>query len=79
MRTARDWAKCGRSQYMIPSRELWANQIPTLKVFKYLIAANVLTDFEVTSVYRDLPLNQCAGGANSSRHLYNSAIDFRIG
>jgi len=57
MRTARDWAKCGRSQYMIPSRELWANQIPTLKVFKYLVAANVLTDFEVTSVYRDLPLN----------------------
>lgn len=79
MRTARDWAKCGRSQYMIPSRELWANQVPTLKVFKYLVAANVLTDFEVTSVYRDLPLNQCAGGANSSRHLYNSAIDFRIG
>ncbi len=33
----------------------------------------------MTSVYRDLPLNQCAGGASSSRHLYNSAIDFRIG
>src|SRR5690554_6811120 len=79
MRTARDWAKCGRSQYMIPSRELWSNQVPTLRVFKYLVAANVLTDFEVTSVYRDLPLNQCAGGANSSRHLFNSAIDFRIG
>ena len=79
MRTARDWQKCGREQYMVPSRELWANQIPTLRVFKYLIAANVLTDFSVTSVYRDLPLNQCAGGASSSRHLYNSAIDFRIG
>ena len=49
MRTARDWAKCGRSQYMIPSRELWSNQVPTLRVFKYLVAANVLTDFEVTS------------------------------
>ncbi|RKG45182.1 MULTISPECIES: D-Ala-D-Ala carboxypeptidase family metallohydrolase [Acinetobacter] len=79
MRTARDWQKCGREQYMVPSRELWANQIPTLRVFKYLIAANVLTDFSVTSVYRDLPLNQCAGGTSSSRHLYNSAIDFRIG
>jgi uncharacterized protein YcbK (DUF882 family) len=64
---------------MIPNRELWKNQIATLKVFKYLVAAKVLTDFEVTSVYRDLPLNQCAGGANSSRHLFNSAIDFRIG
>jgi hypothetical protein len=79
MRTARDWQKCGRSQYMVPNRELWANQIPTLRVFKYLVAAKVLTDFEVTSVYRDLPMNQCAGGASSSRHLYNSAIDFRIG
>ena len=79
MRTARDWQRCGRSQFMIPSRELWKNQVPTLRVFKYLVASKVLTDFEVTSVYRDLPLNQCAGGANSSRHLFNSAIDFRIG
>ncbi len=23
MRTARDWQRCGRSQFMIPSRELW--------------------------------------------------------
>ena len=79
LRTARDWQKCGRSQYMIPTRELWHNQVPTLRVFKYLVAANILNDFEVTSVYRDLPLNQCAGGANSSRHVFNSAIDFRIG
>ncbi|WP_347454321.1 D-Ala-D-Ala carboxypeptidase family metallohydrolase [Acinetobacter thermotolerans] len=79
MRTARDWSRCGGAQYMVPSRELWANQLPTLRIFKYLVAANILTDFEVTSVYRDLPLNKCAGGANSSRHLYNSAIDFRIG
>ena len=78
-KTARDWDKCGKSEYMIPSEEIWRNQLPTLKVFKYLVAAKVLTDFEVTSVYRDLPLNQCAGGANSSRHLFNSAIDFRIG
>ncbi|WP_269914984.1 D-Ala-D-Ala carboxypeptidase family metallohydrolase [Acinetobacter sp. HY1485] len=79
LRTARDWQKCGSSEYAVPNRELWANQVPTLKVFKYLVATKVLTDFEVTSVYRDLPTNQCAGGANSSRHLYNSAIDFRLG
>lgn len=79
MRTARDWQKCGRSEFMVPTKELWNNQLPTLKVFKYLVASNVLTDFTVTSVYRDLPLNQCAGGAGSSRHLFNSAIDFRIG
>lgn len=79
MRSARDWQKCGRSQYMIPNRELWQNQVETLRVFKYLVSAKILTDFEVTSVYRDLSLNQCAGGAGSSRHLFNSAIDFRIG
>lgn len=79
MRSARDWQKCGRSQYMVPTRELWQNQVKTLRVFKYLVASKVLTDFEVTSVYRDLSLNQCAGGAGSSRHLFNSAIDFRIG
>lgn len=78
-RTARDWQKCGGSEYAVPNRELWSNQVSTLKVFKYLVATKVLTDFEVTSVYRDLPTNQCAGGAGSSRHLYNSAIDFRIG
>lgn len=78
-KTARDWDKCGKSEYMIPSEEIWRNQLPTLKVFKYLVASKVLTDFTVTSVYRDLPLNQCAGGASSSRHLFNSAIDFRIG
>lgn len=79
LKTARDWQKCGRSQYAVPNRELWNNAIPTLRIFKALVAQKVLTDFEVTSVYRDLPLNQCAGGANSSRHLFNSAIDFRIG
>ncbi|WP_228139577.1 D-Ala-D-Ala carboxypeptidase family metallohydrolase, partial [Acinetobacter pittii] len=75
----RDWQKCGRSEYAVPNRELWNNSLSTLRVFKYLIAAKVLTDFEVTSVYRDLPLNECAGGASSSKHLFNSAIDFRIG
>lgn len=79
LKTARDWQKCGRSEYMVPNRELWNNSLSTLRVFKYLIAAKILTDFEVTSVYRDLPLNQCAGGASSSKHLFNSAIDFRIG
>ena len=78
-RTARDWQRCERSEYMVPNRELWNNAIPTLRVLKYLVAAQILTDFEVTSVYRDLPLNECAGGAPSSRHLFNSAIDFRIG
>ncbi|MHA3061107.1 MULTISPECIES: D-Ala-D-Ala carboxypeptidase family metallohydrolase [unclassified Acinetobacter] len=79
LRSARDWQKCSSSEYAVPNRELWENQVATLRVFKYLVATKVLTDFEVTSVYRDMPTNHCAGGANSSRHLFNSAIDFRIG
>lgn len=79
LRTARDWQKCNGQEYAVPNRELWKNQIATLKVLKQLIDNQILTDFEVTSVYRDLPTNACAGGTNESRHLFNSAIDFRIG
>ena len=79
LRSARDWQRCGRSPYALPSRELWNNIVPTLKIINELVEQKILSDFEVTSVYRDLPLNQCAGGASSSRHLFNSAIDFRVG
>lgn len=79
LRSARDWAKCGREPYAIPSPELWGNLLNTLKIFKYMHDAGILTDFEVTSVYRDYSLNLCAGGAPGSKHVYNSAIDFRIG
>ncbi|MDO4222737.1 MAG: D-Ala-D-Ala carboxypeptidase family metallohydrolase [Acinetobacter sp.] len=79
LRTARSWQECGRSEYAVPSRELWQNSISTLKVFNYLVSMNILTDFEVTSVYRDVPLNECAGGAKSSKHIFNAAIDFRLG
>nr|WP_235985902.1 D-Ala-D-Ala carboxypeptidase family metallohydrolase [Acinetobacter baretiae] len=79
LRTARDWQKCFGQEYAVPTQELWQNQVSTLKVLKLLVEQNILDDFEVTSVYRDLPTNQCVGGASESRHLYNSAIDFRIG
>lgn len=79
LRTARAWQECGRDQYAVPSSELWHNSISTLKVFSMLKKQKILTDFEVTSVYRDENLNQCAGGAKSSKHLFNSAIDFRLG
>ncbi|SDB82947.1 Peptidase M15 [Acinetobacter marinus] len=80
LKSARDWQKCGRtSPYAVPSPELWGNAIPTLKIIQYLVDTNVLRDFEVTSVYRDYSLNICAGGAAGSKHVYNSAIDFRLG
>ncbi len=39
----------------------------------------MINDFEVTSAYRALSLNRCAGGADASRHVFNAALDFRIG
>jgi uncharacterized protein YcbK (DUF882 family) len=30
-------------------------------------------------VYRSFALNQCAGGAGGSKHVFNAALDFRIG
>ena len=41
---------------------------------------NIIPSFELLRTARDWQkCGQCAGGANSSRHLFNSAIDFRIG
>lgn len=79
LRSARDWQRCGRDPYAVPSPELWNNALPTLKIIQYLVDKQILRDFEVTSVYRDYSLNLCAGGAAGSKHVYNSAIDFRLG
>lgn len=79
LRSARDWERCGAEPYAVPSSELWQNLVPTLHVLHKMVQGGILTDFEVTSVYRDSVLNQCAGGAAQSRHVQNSALDFRIG
>ena len=79
LRSARSWQQCGRDPYSVPSPELWDNALPTLKILQYLVDTQVLRDFEITSVYRDYSLNLCAGGAAGSKHVYNSAIDFRLG
>ncbi|TXJ08469.1 MAG: peptidase M15 [Acinetobacter sp.] len=79
LRSARDWQKCGAEPYSVPTPELWSNLLPTLQVIQYLAETGVLREYEVTSVYRDYSLNLCAGGAAGSRHVYNAAVDFRIG
>ena len=63
----------------MPPREIWSNIVPTLSILKALVDDGVINDFEVTSVYRALSLNRCAGGADASRHVFNAALDFRIG
>jgi len=79
LRSARDWQKCGVEPYAVPPREIWSNIVPTLNILKALVDDGVINDFEVTSVYRALNLNRCAGGADASRHVFNAALDFRIG
>lgn len=79
LRSARDWQKCGVEPYAVPPREIWSNIVPTLNILKALVDEGVINDFEVTSVYRALALNRCAGGADASRHVFNAALDFRIG
>lgn len=77
--TARDWQKCNAQEFEIPPQEIWTNIIPTLQILKQLVDRKILDDFTVTSVYRNFNLNRCAGGADSSRHVFNAALDFRIG
>ncbi len=79
LRSARDWERCGREPYAVPSQELWDNLVPTLKVLQRLQKEKILDDIEVTSVYRDPDLNQCANGSPGSKHVHNAALDFRIG
>ena len=79
LKSARDWQRCGREPYSVPSQELWDNLTPTLKVLQDLQSRNILNDIEITSVYRDASLNQCANGSPGSKHVHNSALDFRVG
>lgn len=79
LKSARDWQRCGREPYSVPSNELWDNLLPTLKVLQTLQDQKILENIEVTSVYRDADLNQCANGAPGSKHVHNAALDFRIG
>lgn len=77
--SARDWEQCGAAEFEIPPTEIWSNIVPTLQIMKLLIDDKAVNDFTVTSVYRNFSLNRCAKGADTSRHVFNTAIDFRIG
>jgi hypothetical protein len=78
LKTARDWDSCDAELYAVPPKQIWANIIPTLKAVKRLKASGALKNPIAVSVYRNPSLNKCAGGAENSRHLMLSAIDFDI-
>lgn len=77
--TARSWSKCGYEPYQLPPQELWANIVPTLRLYSELKQQGVLpASSEIRSVYRSPGLNDCAGGAASSKHMNGSAIDIWV-
>lgn len=77
--TARSWQQCGYEPYQIPPMELWGNMIPTLRLYAKLQTLGILPrSTEIRSVYRSPDLNRCAGGAASSKHLTNGAIDIWV-
>lgn len=79
LRSARDWQQCNYTEYEVPPAEVWQNAVPTLKLLRYLHQQGIIPNVEVTSSYRSPFLNKCAGGARTSSHVKNAAIDFRIG
>ena len=77
--TARSWSKCGYEPYQLPPQELWANIVPTLRLYGELKHQGILPiSSEIRSVYRSPGLNGCAGGADSSKHMNASAIDIWV-
>ena len=77
--TARSWDKCGYEPYQLPPQDLWANIVPTLQLYSQLKSQGVLpANSEIRSVYRSPGLNECAGGAGSSKHMTAGAIDIWV-
>ncbi|MDO4440660.1 MAG: D-Ala-D-Ala carboxypeptidase family metallohydrolase [Moraxella sp.] len=77
--TARSWQECGHEPYEVPPNELWASMIPTLRLYHELRTSGILpASTQIRSVYRNPDLNRCAGGAVSSKHMSNGAIDIWV-
>lgn len=77
--TARSWDKCGYEPYQLPPQELWSNIVPTLRLYSLLKSQGILpASTEIRSVYRSPGLNDCAGGANGSKHMTAGAMDIWV-
>lgn len=77
--SARSAKKCGYEPFEIPPQYLWENIVPTLRLIQTLKSQGYLPQYIVIrSVYRNPSLNRCAGGAPSSKHLTNGAVDIWI-
>mgnify|MGYP002661234429 CR=1 FL=1 len=77
--TARSWSRCGYEPFQLPPQELWSNMVPTLRLYSQLKNQGILpATTEIRSVYRSPNLNDCAGGADNSKHMTAGAIDIWV-
>lgn len=77
--TARSWQECGYEPYEVPPKELWGYMLPTIKLYNELRMLGILpANTHIRSVYRNPDLNRCAGGAPSSKHMTNGAMDIWV-
>ncbi|HEY1136778.1 MAG TPA: D-Ala-D-Ala carboxypeptidase family metallohydrolase [Xanthomonadaceae bacterium] len=78
LRTSRRWRICLHGEFATPPPALQPNIESTLRVVAGLHDAGLLDPALARSGWRDAGVNRCAGGASSSRHLQNNAIDFDL-
>lgn len=78
LRTSRRWWICLHDEFATPPPALQSNIEPTLRVIARLRAAGLVDPALARSGWRAARVNRCAGGASSSRHLQNNAIDFDL-
>lgn len=77
--TARSWQDCGYDPYQVPPKELWGQMLPTIRLYNELRQRGILpAHTQIRSVYRNPDLNRCAGGALSSKHMTNGAMDIWV-
>ena len=78
LRTSRRWRICLHDEFATPPPALQPNIEATLRVVARLRDAGLVDPALARSGWRDARVNRCAGGATSSRHLQNNAIDFDL-
>lgn len=78
LRSGRRWRWCAAAEFAMPPKPMWPQTARTLRLIGELRAAGLLDGAEITSGYRDAPLNRCEGGSSRSRHMAGGAYDFDL-
>ncbi len=74
LRTASSWQRCGSQPFEVPPTSEWPRIVQTLRYIRDFVIPTV-GPVEPVSVYRNLHLNSCAGGAVDSAHRHFQAVD----